>query len=118
MLSSLTSCDDDPYFSPLVGTWEANYTDLGPIHPFDVDYFTFFADGTGTYEYYDDYGYLCQMYFVWRTRNDEWLYITYEDGYSTTCYFRFYRGYLEFSDDITFSAYTGNSMWWSIRPRR
>ena len=108
-LLSVTSCTEDHYDypHPLEGCWRADYTDQGQIYYEDAEYFTFYSDGYGLLEYPDDWGYTVAVRFSWETYGGNKLDIYYEDGLVDYYYFRFFRGYLELSDDPHFRYYTG-----------
>lgn len=67
--TTFSSCEilDDPYYPSVVGTWELNFDQVGPINPNSnlVDKFAFYADGTGSYGYWDKFGYWQNSPFIW-----------------------------------------------------
>jgi hypothetical protein len=110
---AMTSCvGDDPYYSPLVGTWELNFTQAGGITDINVVKYAFYSDGTGTYGYYDNGGYWQNMSIVWTAYYDDYagedvVSIRYEDGYEQNFYYRFDGGYLYLSGVANFYTYDG-----------
>ena len=108
-LLSVTSCVENHYEypHPLEGTWIADYTDLGPIHPNDAEWFTFYSDGYGSLKFTGEFGQPVSIGFTWNAYRDNRLEIYYEDGIVDFFNFRFYRDYLELSLDPHFRTYTG-----------
>lgn len=106
---SLSSCDPEEGYpvDPIVGVWESDYTEMGPIPYYDIDRFSFDTFGKGVYEYTGYDGYMYSVYFNWYNINNRYINIIYEDGYSEILYFRFYGRYLELSTSPTFNTYTG-----------
>ncbi len=102
---SLTSChdhdnEDDVLYSPLVGTWELLEDPHGPVPQSMIDYFSFYENGVGLYEGYDDRGYWDKWVVSWRTYSGGWnrLIITFEDGIYWEYYWEIVNGYLYLYD--------------------
>lgn len=108
-LFALTSCEnDDPSTSPLIGTWSAFEDNAGPIYSTDdiFNKFTFYSNGTGTYEYFNDRGEWRGESFKWTSMNNDWVELVYSDGERTNAYYRFSNGVLEFSQTQNFRIFT------------
>lgn len=76
---SVSSCDDEEYyFSDLVGSWQLVESGGQPVYDYQVDYYTFYSDGTGCYSYYDRRGHLWDEPFLWDIRSGGRLYLSYE----------------------------------------
>lgn len=106
---SLASChseddgywEDDPVYSPLVGSWELLEDPQGPVPQYMVDYYSFENNGVGIYERYNlDYAQWDQWIMSWRTYSDEYsrLVITFEDGITWEYYWEIFNGYLYLYD--------------------
>ena len=109
-LLSITSCNTEDYYSPIVGSWETSYTDLGPIHSRHPDFqqFYFYRSGYGEQYFYDDFGQWVSIGFTWNERGfDNSVILTYDSGERRQFYYRFYREYLELSTDPYFNTYLG-----------
>lgn len=75
---SVSSCDDEEYyFSDLVGSWQLVESGGQPVYDYQVDYYTFYSDGTGCYSYYDRRGHLWDEPFLWDIRSGGRLYLSY-----------------------------------------
>ena len=83
---SLTSCDDDYYYTTvdpdLVGYWELTQYNGRPVTGYDTNYFEFFSNGNGIYYYYDR-GTPYQMNISYDVDYGSRLYIYYADGSSS-----------------------------------
>lgn len=106
---SVSSCDDEEYyFSDLVGSWQLVESGGQPVYDYQVDYYTFYSDGTGCYSYYDRRGHLWDEPFLWDIRSGGRLYLSYENPEygNTMCYYRYDGRYMYFSTSPTFYDYT------------
>lgn len=103
MSVSLTSCiddDDEPYYSPLTGSWELLEDSYGIVPQYEINYFHFYPDGRGDYEAYDNYGRWSNWKFWWDDygRYDNTVEIQFSDGTVWTYYWEINRGYLYLYD--------------------
>lgn len=102
MTLSLSSCGDydEPYYSPLIGSWELLEDQYGVVPYKEVNRFHFYSDGRGAYEAYDDYGYWTNWRYWWDEygKYDNLVEITFEDGTTWTYYWEIHRGYLYLYD--------------------
>ena len=103
MSVSLTSCiddDDEPYYSPLTGSWELLEDSYGIVPQYEFNYFHFYPDGRGDYEAYDNYGRWSNWKFWWDDygRYDNTVEIQFSDGTVWTYYWEINRGYLYLYD--------------------
>lgn len=106
-VNSCTVEEYNEYPSLLEGTWIADYTYLGPIHPDDAERFSFYSDGCGVMRFIGEFGQPVSIGFTWNVFRDNRLEIYYEDGVVDLFHFRFYRDYLELSTSPHFRTYTG-----------
>lgn len=89
-----TSCEDEPGYDWLVGTWRIV---APPSEPDNM--FTFYGDGTGTYWWPDDWGTSWNYYpFYWEAVGDE-LYIDFYNGDTWFYYYQLRGGSLYLYDD-------------------
>ena len=103
MSVSLTSCiddDDEPYYSPLTGSWELLEDSYGIVPQYEINYFHFFPDGRGDYEAYENYGRWSNWKFWWDDygRYDNTVEIQFSDGTVWTYFWEINRGYLYLYD--------------------
>lgn len=115
LLMSITfsGCDELFAYEDLLGKWAADYYYDGynyrPLDGQEVDWFTFYRDHTGRYEYYDR-GRLYYSDFDWEVRSGHQLEISFRDRGGRT-YERYYydwdaRRNLMLSETSNFSRYT------------
>lgn len=107
--ASLSSCDDDDmYYNPLVGYWQLVESGGQPVYDYQVDYYTFYSNGSGMYSFYDNYGQFWQEPFYWMDNGYDQLSIQYDNpSFGTvTCYYRYDGRYMYFSTDPSFYYYT------------
>lgn len=107
---SLLSCDtNDTYYSPLLGTWELSYDQSGDIDPRSpyIDKYAFYQDGTGSYGWYDSYGYWQTLAFLWTEYQGSYVKLIFANGSSSSAYFRSRGRNLEFSQSPNFFQYNG-----------
>ncbi len=80
MTLALTACDDnnDYYYSPLVGDWVLVADDYGPVDMYQSS-FELYADGTGIYTDYDEWGHEYTYNIFWEPDGSQ-LYISFADG--------------------------------------
>ncbi len=108
MIVSFTSCDkDEPYYSPLIGSWELLEDQYGVVPTDYINYFHFYADGHGVYEGYDNHGFWSNWDIWWNDfdRYEDVLEITFEDGTVWSYYWEIYRGYLYLYDQYDSRIY-------------
>ncbi len=113
MSVSFTSCiddDDEPYYSPLVGSWELLEDSYGIVPQYEINYFHFYSDGRGVYEAYDNHGDWCNWKYWWTDygRYDNTVEIEFQDGTTWTYYWEINRGYLylyDYWDDRIYYIY-------------
>lgn len=103
-LAGFTSCDDDeddPYTSPLVGGWELD----DPYYP---NRFIFYADGTGTYEGYNEWNQWDGWAITWQSWDRQQLSVWFpQSGDQWDYYYRFQGGCLVLTD-----MYTDEELWY------
>lgn len=106
ILTSLTGCDnnDDYYYSPLIGDWVLVADDYGPVEV-NQSAFNFYADGTGFFTDYDDWGYEYTYDIFWEP-NGELLYVSFSDGNVWTYRWAIAGSYLYLTDLETGSRLT------------
>lgn len=104
MAVSFTSCEEDePYYSPLVGSWELLEDVYGVVPQTDIDRLHFNANGVGVYEAIDPYtGYWGQWIISWKEyagNYNDIVEIYFEDGTRWEYYWEVdNRGYLYLYD--------------------
>lgn len=77
---AFTACgnDDEYYYSPLVGDWILVADDYGPVDTYQST-FQFYADGSGVYTDYDEWGYEYTYNIYWEPDGSQ-LYISFSNG--------------------------------------
>lgn len=77
---AFTACDenDEYYYSPLIGDWVLVADDYGPVEV-NQSTFNLYADGSGIFTDYDEWGYEYTYNIFWQP-DGTLLYITFNDG--------------------------------------
>lgn len=102
MATCFSSCEtnEGPIVSPLVGTWQLSFDQIGPIGGYAVDTYAFYLDGSGYYGYYNRFNIWVDVPFRWRTYpsyDANVVVIDYLDGNPPVqSYYDFDNGYLIF----------------------
>ncbi len=84
MAMSLTSCEENPYYSPLIGSWELLEDVYGVVPQNEIDRLHFNSNGVGKYEAVNPYyNHLDQWIISWKEYSGNFYNIVeiyFEDG--------------------------------------